>query len=237
VTVRSGVEVKATEDSMWYSGRWIAASVIFMALVSLAVSVLGGECGEGEDHYLTDIEIHGSQAHDESFHCLQWRVDDWNKWAGPIAASMFEECRRSPIRERLTVACTPLLADTARVILEWQVPRYRAAVLLASYGISRVADQDIFGIITKEMRAHRLLDTTDYMALAALRDSRTVQFLAERYDSVATLRVTDREDEIRDILNCLYHVPGDSAVALAKTISERERDPAIKERAERVIHR
>ncbi len=222
---------------MRHCGPWIAAPVIWLALSGHAPPVLGGECTEGEDHYLTDIEIHGSQAHDESFHCLQWTAADWSKWAGPIAGSMFEECRRSPIRERLTAACTPLLADTARVTLEWRIPRYRAAVLLASYGIPRVADQDIFGIITEEMRGRGSLGTADYMALAALRDPRTVQFLAGEFDSVASVRAPDRLEVIRDILNCLYHVPGDSAVALAKTISERERDPAIKERAERVIHR
>ena len=218
-----------------------------LALSTLTLSVtrsLAGECTYGDDHYLSAIEqvsrdqsVENVGAASEAFYCLRCRAEDASKWAGPIASIQFASCRKSPIRDRLASACLPLLSDTTTLPNFRVVPRFACALLLGSYGIPKVGESDIFRIITKEIPTRRPLATDDFMSLAVLRDPRTLRFLTNEYEVDSKFPSPRRERRIEDIINCLYHIPGDSALALVRTIKGKETDPQIQERCLRVLGR
>jgi hypothetical protein len=235
-------------SSVWrpaHRSPWLGcAALLFLAALIMPTVVLSGECTSPDSEYLTALEQLGSGTRSmplgevyEAFSCLRCDTNDWGRWAGPMAAARFEGCRRASFRDRLAAACAPLLGDTTSLSADRFIPRYEAAKLLASYGIARVGQNDVFLIITKEIWPRRHLSTTDYMALAVLRDPRTLDFLSSDYNSTLGNTSAQRPSQICDIVNCLYHIPADSALVLARDIDARESDPRIRERCGHVIGR
>jgi len=110
---------------------WVRSTASIFLFMCFPVGGMAGECTEPSDHYLTVIEQLAQHVRAiprgavyEAFSCLACSTDDWGRWAGPNAAAHFEECRRSPIRDRLLAACGPLLDDTTHPAADDFVPRF-----------------------------------------------------------------------------------------------------------------
>jgi hypothetical protein len=177
----------------------------------------------------------------EALSCLGSRCypEYGDRWAGPIAAERLNRCRLSPYRERIAAACIPVMEDTtcgAQYFSNFN-PRYNAALLLAFYGFKEVGGYDIFSIITSTLELPADLRKLDFYALASLQDPRTVPFLEMVYDSLGLTDSESRNFILARLINCLYHIPGDSAVAFAERIHREQADDFIRDRAQRVIHR
>jgi len=215
---------------------------IIVASLTLAPVMHAGECVQGSDHYVSELERIVREglpySYDEAFNCLQGECSpaDYVRWAGPIAASRFETCRSHPLRDRIAAACLPLLADST-VGEDGFSARLAAAGVAAAYGFSRVGPHDIFAIGIGQILAAKHPPDPRFGSLAAMGDSRTLDFLKSFYASAADRPAEGRNYEISDVLNCLYHVHGDSAAAFAAEIERTVTDPELKERARRVRDR
>jgi hypothetical protein len=169
---------------------------------------------------------------EEALKCLAWRPADYRRWAGPIAAEEVAKLRTSPFRDRIAAACGKILNSPPETADRRELTRL-AAYTLASYGVGEADGNDVFELLAWEKRF------PPYFALAALGDSRTVPLLKATYDSLAS--IAPRTDRVRftmlQVLNCLYHVGGDSARSLARVIASQEEDTVIVERATRVANR
>jgi hypothetical protein len=219
------------------SNRRCIVAVALAVFALPTVSVAGEGCLDSVPFYLSVLERRAPEGMSAAMSCLQCRTEHSWKWAGPIAAAQFEECRQAQIRQRLTAACTPLISDSTYQDYGNFVTRYRVAALLASYGIGRVDGEDIFRILAVEKHRRFEFEPIDYMALAILQDRRTLSFLASDYASLSKIDSRRRTDRVIAILNCLYHVPGDSALVLARTIGQQEGADLIGKRVSRVLAR
>jgi hypothetical protein len=214
-----------------------------LAVLASPGPAVSGECGGKSDLYFVeklelfpgtldvskDRDLWRLQA---IFNCLRHCPDDPRRWAGPIATACLKTMREDPQRERIVAACIPYLGisrDTG--------PRRRiahsAAATIALYGTSEVEGHDIFLLLTADRR------NIDFFAVAALGDRRTLAFLQATYDSLRSADggPVESRDRLEQLLNCLYHVPGDSAVSFARVIAAEEHDSLVVERARRVINR
>lgn len=216
--------------------------LLSLCILPAPVASEAGECPYHIEYYIEEIEklskLDPPYKNPEGFYCLSCLPEDSRLWAGPIAAKRFDDCRKSRFRERIAAACRPFLDDTTSTNknLYYNI-RLGAAALLAFYGYGEVGGHDIFGIITSDWDRFIYVPFHLLTALAAQRDQRTVPFLSSVYDSLNN----DDEDRYKDyvvvILNCIYHIPGNPAVELAKKIHERETNEYIRERAYRVLKR
>jgi hypothetical protein len=228
-------------------GRWPLLHTCLAFVLVIAASTPGsrsraGECTESAEYYVADLEAmvrNGPPFHSgEPFDCLTMRCEpeDWKLWAGPIAAHQFEKCRTHPLRDRIAAACVPLLADTARANQYFSI-RDEAAHLAASYGFTRIGDHDLFVLITEQIRTFSTEGLPRFPLLAIMRDPRTLRFLTAFYASLSATQSPERDRAVFDLLSCLYHVPGDSAVSLASQVLRNEKSPILEERARRVVDR
>ena len=222
------------------------------AIVVRPSESFAGECTETAETYVAQLASLYSQKQVISgfdvFWCLACYPEDWNLWAGPIAAQRFDECRKSMFRDRIAAACAPFLDDStygeryqdARMAARGMRPpdtRMMAAVLLAFYGFDRLGDHDIFLILTSSFHVPGIAPRDKFIALAALRDPRTVPFLSTLYDSLQTAQPANYSEYVAGIVNCDYHIPGKAALELAERIYNRESDTQLRERVYRVIAR
>lgn len=221
-------------------------SLVWLLTVLAAVAPIAGaragECTESDEGYVAALERIASAGppfqESEAFYCLSCVTEDYFRWAGPNAAARFRSCRESPLRERIARACVPFLDAAPGADSLGQAPRAAAAALLACYGFGQVGGHDIFATLSTEGTARDRLEPERLMALAALRDARTAAFLRKSYDALpARMAKDERRRTISSIINCLYHLPGDDAIQLAIRIRQGEKDPELRARAERVIHR
>lgn len=228
--------------------RTFAQSTILVAIAALTWIVPGpafaGDCSLAESVYvnaLRDLARNPSPEITpvavEAMHCLRCGVQENAPWGNIAAATEFERCKKAAIRDSLMAACLPLMADTTTLPGFHVIPRYSLAFLLATYGVSKVGTYDIYRIITQEIPRRRPLATGDFMALAALRDPRTLRFLAKEYEIVAKYPSPRRELRIQDVADCLYHMRGDSALVIAQMILDRETNPNIQNRCKQVLNR
>lgn len=220
---------------------------VLLLLASVVLLILGsptraGECIESDEYYVTQLEDIARKGPPFSYHeayiCLimRCRPEDWRRWAGPMAAELFQSCRTHPLRARIGTACQAFLADTTgRHCRSAELDA--GSAIAASFGYSKLADYDIFARVTDAIV--RAPDSPDpkFGLLAIMRDPRTPSFLTAVYDSLAVPSGQQRVDRVGDILNCLYHCPGDSSIALAQKIFDAESSTATKERARRVVNR
>lgn len=216
---------------------------LLMWLVALLCSLTpppcrAGECGDSEKDYIACLT--GNAAESRSIYdclsCLACFAPDWRRWAGPFHAEELRRCRESPNRQALIRASIPLLAQEARTD-SLRYLRHELSLVLASWGIDRVGDYEVYDAIVSEP----LGDHGDYaqrmMALAGLRDPRTPAYVDATYDSIRSRPNWDPRFGPSAALNCLYFIPGAKAVGVAKKIAAKEKDPALRERAARVIAR
>jgi hypothetical protein len=229
-----------------------AQSVLLVAIAVLLVAVLvvhagpaqAGDCTRTEKEYVAALRQLSKNPSPEiipiavdAMHCLRCGVPEGDPWGNLAAATTFDKCAKAAIRDSLAAACLPLMADTTALPGFHVIPRYSLAFLLATYGISKVGTNDIYRIITQEIPKRRPLATGDFMALATLRDPRTLRFLANEYAIDVKYPSPRRELRIRDVADCLYHMRGDSALVLAQMILDRETDPNIQNRCRQVLNR
>lgn len=203
-----------------------------------------GECTEGDRYYLERLEYWAGRPYagdprarseiGEALGCLTHNRIDPRRWAGPSAAGYLRSLRQSPQRARVEAACVPYLTAPPPVEEYEGVLSLGAAEVLAFYGLPRAGGHDVFEILVRRSRATgRLLP---YMALASIGDPRVFSLLDATYDSLAAAPRTDRVRwELIGLVNCLYHLPGDSAMALAAEIASADPDTAITARARHVL--
>ncbi len=226
----------------WTFLRLSMALALGVVVITTASLSRAGECTEDDEHYVAELEAlvrDGPPFHSgEPLDCLTMRCEpeDWRLWAGPVAAQRFEECRTHPLRDRIAAACIPLLADTARANRYFSI-RDEATYLAASYGFTRIGDYDLFDLIIEQIRTFSPEDPPRFPLLAIMRDPRTLRFLTSFYASLQATQSPERDTAVFDLLSCLYHVPGDSAVSLASRVLRNEQSPTLKERARRVVDR
>ncbi len=111
--------------------------------------------------------------------------------------------------------------------------RYEAARTMAHYAIGTANSEDIYTILI----THR--DDPPWLDLAVLGDHRTVNFIRELYSLRRPLGVEQRAnaEALIAMLNCLYHLPTDDAVNLARGLISTETDPKLRDRLTLVIDR
>jgi len=203
-----------------------------------------GECTESDGSYLEHLEYWASRpwAGDprarseigEALGCLTYNRIDARRWAGPSAAGYLRSLRQSPQRARIEAACVPYLTAPRPVEPYQGDLACAAAEVLAMYGLPYAGGHDILEILVRRSRAAGYL--LPYMALASIGDPRVFPLLDATYDSLAAAPRTDRTRwEMIGLVNCLYHLPGDSAVALAAEIAAADPDTAIIARAQHVL--
>jgi len=139
------------------------------------------------------------------------------------------------LRDRLIEATRPYLADGSPN--DSPDIQYEAAITLAHWGVSQVDGWDIFSIITGRIPFRPGEFHTAMMALAALDDPRTPDFLATTYDSIRGRALPEETELLIATLNCLYHLSADEALLVATRIAENETDPVLRDRAKRVVER
>lgn len=210
-----------------------------MGLASLAVvagianTVRAGECTQTIEHYVSVFE--DGPSHREfpyALNCLRWGT--WLQtplWAGQAHAVRFAAARNDTMVPRIEAAARKLLAMPDSVAAKW-----RCGVLnsLAAYGIARLDSLDVFAEL---FPAGKRLSVPDYALLAILRDCRGVGILRARYLELRAGAAAGTQDEAVHVLSCLYHLPCDQALALAKDLDATETDAILRERLRRVLER
>ena len=238
---------------------FIPIMIVFVTLAQAYpfgfIKAVAGECYEGIEVYIERLEIGANKDYRlvtkydaelwretlswrEAFQCLAYGCIPKNgtRWAGPIAAERYKECKSSPYCDRIAAACLSYMEDTTSYFGYFE-PRFHSARLLAYYGFNKLEGYDLFSILTSSWRSSSNVRRIDFFALAAMQDSRAALFLEEIYDTLITSTPVYYKEYLVRILNCLYHVPGDTAIELAKRIYENEADELLKERAYKVIVR
>lgn len=214
---------------------WLVACVVTTPLPP----AMAGECVYPES-YVECLEHYspGQQwvQHEQGycFFCLKYNGDFFShRWAGPIAADYFKSRREDRYRDRIGMACVRIISDRAQCGSVTDEFGYAAAGVLAHYGIASANEYDVYSILIQRP------DKIDLIDLAALGDPRSVQWLSARYDSLRAIGLEKpfNRTAIQDVLNCLYHIPGQEAVDLARTIEAKETDANLRSRAHRVLSR
>lgn len=221
---------------MSVKSRLVLALTLSVSSIVTGLSV-AGECPDGPADYIQWIRGDCTNCDEvaHSLSCLACYPNDWSNFAGPGSAGVFKGCRTSPLR--------PALIESARLVLARPVDndtiryvRREMLRVLASWGVERIDSFAVYDSLVNGIRQDVPIEE-DMMALAALRDRRTADFIASIYDS---LRVSGERDSLsapRAALNCLYHIPGPRSVAVAKEILSRERDQSLRERAQHIVNR
>lgn len=227
----------------WKSRLLVLASIVVIA-AKLTSRAAAGEvhCEGRPEEWVAALERWDRSAPAwrlrDALGCMRCMGGSSVRWAGPIAAARFEECRNSPWRDRIAAACAPLLEDSTHLSPFYEeTVAVMAAGLLASLGVGEVAGHDTFQILTEQSVGARRLGVHNLVALAVLADPRTVGFLAAGYDSLPATDASQHEWQVKGLLNCLWHLPGQDAIELTIRIRDTEADPRLKERADRVIQR
>lgn len=219
--------------------RIATAILLFMALGASADLTLAGECTESAEHYVSCLErwaetrpLDGAAAGEisEAFSCLVHTR--WVHWAGPVAARYFRNLHASPLGPRIIAASARYLelpvSSTGKDLA------YEAAYTLAMYGAKHVNGSDVLEELTSRGKAANR--SLPYFALASIGDPRVLSLLHATYDSLAAAPRSQRvhSDKV-ELVCCLYHIPGDSALALARAIASADPDSFVRTRAEHVV--
>lgn len=221
-----------------------AAGVLVFALVLGAGNTRAGECTGSDEGYLLMIEqgagtvssdmipTRGEIVH--AMNCLIYYRIDVRRWAGPRTATYFAELHRSPVRDRLVAACTRYLVGSSLLGEGSFDLAFEAATTLAMCGVAESGGQDVFEILTRG--DSRDLKPSLFFALASLADPRTLPFLRANYDSLSAAGQSRSTSSLKtQIVNCLYHLPGDPVESFVQMIATTDPDSAIVERAKHVL--
>ncbi|MCA9726859.1 MAG: hypothetical protein KC729_04190 [Candidatus Eisenbacteria bacterium] len=223
------------------TARGLLATLLMLALSGL-MPAWSGECTEGESRLLSRLEYWNGRSFagdpracgeiSGALRCLVYNRIDLLHWAGPNTAGYFQSLRDSPLRPRVVSACTPLL--TAPECSPYGDLGLQAAEDLAMFGVKQANGHDILGILVDRSRSSQT--RLPYLALAAIGDSRVLAVLRTTYDSLSVgARDEAASYEILQLVNCLYHLPGDSSVAFAAAITDADPDTAVVARARHVV--
>lgn len=193
------------------------------------------------EYYIRILEenIHSGPTHElyEAFSCLVCTGDlKGNRWAGPTTRDIFNKCKNSPFRQRIISACLPYL-ELPEGTNDPKDLRFHALLVLSYCGVDKIDDYDVFHGITLTKPPNDYWFRQKFMAMAALGDPRTVDFIASTYDSVRALGAEEHTEDLITLLNCLYHIPGKEAVDLAEAIKSKETVEILVRRADRVVQR
>lgn len=224
-------------------------SCLVSAALALAISLApliasAGECTNPDEDYLrllergagivVSIPLPSPREVSAALSCLAYSRIDIGRWAGPRTASFFTSLHHSPFRERFVAACTPYLLGRTEATREDPEIAFEAATALAMYGVDEAGGQDIFRILTQGDPRDRT--RLPYFAMASLADPRTLPFLRARYDSLASAPPARNTQFWKtQLVNCLYHLPGDSVVTFAEEIAAADPDTAVVARARHVV--
>jgi hypothetical protein len=228
----------------WNGALAIKATIVALLLMVASgyVPALSGECTSGEKWLLARLEYWSGRPYgddpracgeiQEALQCLVYNRIDQRRWAGPNAAGYLKSLRESPLRPQVISACAPYLtAPPCALYGELALP---AASDLAMYGVQSVSGQDVLGILLA--RCHASRSQLPYLALAGIGDSRVPGLLRTTYDSLSVVsRAKATRYERLQLVNCLYHVPGDSSLALASAIAATDPDTEVVARARHVV--
>lgn len=222
-----------------------AYGVVILTMLLVPCLMHAGECTRTEEEYLRILEQGaGSAGPDavssageisEALNCLVYTRMDQGRWAGPRMAAHFASLHHSPLRERFAAACMPYLLGRGRVPeADRPVIAFEAATALAMCGVAESGGCDIFGALVKGDPQNPT--RVPFVALASLADPRTLRFLQARYDSLSVNPpAADTRFWKTQIVNCLYHLPGDSVVSFARVIATSDPDTAVVVRARHVV--
>jgi len=152
-------------------------------------------------------------------------------WAGPSAAARFAELRADTLRPRITRAVSKLLTSSWADSLSRRTSLYRVA---ASRGIATLDTVDVFtGLVAPGIP----FEFGTYESIAVLADCRAVGILAARYRTLRDGAPISYAGESFDVLNSLYHIPCNKAVAAARSLLSGEHDPVMRERLRKIVER
>lgn len=202
---------------------------------------LAGECTEGTEEYVSRLErwaeirpldrIASSQVN-EACGCLASKR--YVFWAGPIAARHFRNLHESPFRPRIAAAAARYLDLPGPSGPYDPDLALDAANTLALYGVRQADGYDVLEVLLRRCSAAKR--PLPYFALASIGDRRVLSLLRAAYDSLLAMPRSDRvhEDKV-ELVSCLYHLPGDSALALVQAIAAGDADSVVCARAKHVI--
>lgn len=171
---------------------------------------------------------------EEAFQCLTAEPDDGGRWAGPIAAQYFLSWRQSPNSRRIIAMAVKYLDVLPTDTPDAMDLASHAAYLLALCGVSRVDDRDIVAMLTNGAVAKN--GWLPYYALAGVGDPRVFGIMRDRYRYLtgspsSALPARERVQ----LVNCLYHLPGDSVLAFVDSIAVYDPDSLVIARARHVL--
>jgi len=224
-----------------------AGSALSLALLLLgSTTVHAGECTYSDDEYLRTLELGARDTPTDSLptstqvsyalSCLTYNSINVWRWAGPGTAHYFASLHGSPLLPRIVAACKPYLLGRTRCEDEEGKDNlaFQAACTLAMFGVSEAAGQDIFEILANGNPADRM--QLPYFALASLGDPRTLPLLRASSDSLCVAAQShDNQYHKTQLVNCLYHLRGDSILSFVRVIAASDPDSAVVERAKHVL--
>lgn len=211
---------------------WSMCGAAMAAVLGLADPVSAGECTMPDSHYVSILEAGPGHPEFPDFWCLQRACFiETPLWAGKAHAARFAAARADTLVPRIRDAARRLLALPEARGSEW-----RRAVLevAAAHGLARLDSLDVFAELFPA--GHRF-SRQDYALVAVLQDCRGVGILRSRYLALREDPDAEGWDEPVHVLSCLYHLPCEEALALAKDLYATETDEHLSQRVQRVMER
>jgi hypothetical protein len=211
----------------------VAICLALVACSTPATPAWAGECVEYGERYVVALEAGTTDPYFETaVDCFgSMPISDGTKWAGPVAAAKFEARRQDPLRPRILAAIEQL------ALSKWAQDRVNLQMLYriaARWGVAEFNGTDVFEALLSVERVgyHGVRED-----LAILGDCRAASVLRSQYRALDPKRDKGGMDIAEDILSCLYHIPCDEAISVARELLEGEEDLHLQERIQRVIDR
>ncbi|MBK8166482.1 MAG: hypothetical protein IPK64_11060 [bacterium] len=210
------------------AGAWVLAAIAGGSALAQA-----GECVDTAEHYVSAFEAGPDHREFLSALLCQQRGTwlDTPLWAGRAHAVRFAAARADTMVPRIAAAARRLLALPGSASAEWRRGVLAAA---AAHGVARLDSLDVFAELFADGRR---LSVPDYALMAILQDCRGVGILRARCLELRAGAAAGAQDEPVHVLSCLYHLPCDEALSLAKELDATETDEHLRERLRRVLER
>lgn len=216
--------------------QYICVLLCLVVLITCVNSVHSGECKWGAEFYLTCLEGHNQNSSDcpdpyKSFSCVGIIRKELDRWASDREAKRILEFRNISYHDRLVGLAVAYLDDSTSSSDTKAV----AVEVLAFQGIKTIQDYDVFEMLVKQSQWN--MNFITWYVLAALGDARTVDFARQEYKRIrnqGAVRGVPPRPLLMELIDCLYHIPGDEAVELAHELAAGETDKALRDRLNHV---
>ena len=200
----------------------------------------GGECPSGWEYYLECLEGNNpvSELEDKCpepyrcFWCVGQLQQELDRWASEREARRFREFREIGYHDRLVAVAWKYLDDPNTS----DDTRWAAAEALAFQGVGRVGSHDVYLILAGDP-PHRV-PLPWWYDFAALGDPRTVELARSEYARLKQIDpATDNlaRPTLMNIIDCLYHIPGEGALDLLRELALAETDAGLRDELQRVV--